>query len=173
VNESKQIFKVIIVFIIAAGAIFGITLGVLLDHFIEEIIVVTGYWVSMMAIYNYYFWPKCFLLLQGADLDKNFQIVYANAEKGGIKIEEGTNKEEQIEKAYLRRMPKTMEECKVCMEALDAWNMILTQRATGSSRSLSQSRGGSFKSYASQMEPDTAPLLDGGGMMGSSSTHLN
>ena len=33
----------------------------------------------------------------------------------------------QIEKAYLRRMPKTMEECKVCMDALDAWNMILTQ----------------------------------------------
>ena len=67
-NESKQIFKVIIVFIIAAGAIFGITLGVHNAHFIEEIIVVTGYWVSMMAIYNYYFWPKCFLLLQGADL---------------------------------------------------------------------------------------------------------
>jgi len=35
VNESKQIFKVIIVFIIAAGAIFGIIVGVRHDHFVE------------------------------------------------------------------------------------------------------------------------------------------
>ena len=34
------------------------------------------------------------LLLQGADLDKNFHIVFP--EKKGVKIEENSNKEEQV-----------------------------------------------------------------------------
>ena len=35
VNESKQIFKMISVLVMVAAAIFAVTLGVKIDHFIE------------------------------------------------------------------------------------------------------------------------------------------
>ena len=44
--------------------------------FLQEIVFATGFFVCIMALAFYYFWPKVYLMLQGADLDNNFRIVF-------------------------------------------------------------------------------------------------
>ena len=58
-----------------------------------------------------------------------------------------TNLLEEIKKNHLKGMPKTLEECKVLLDALHAHNMMLTQRATGSSRSRSMSNKSRASSF--------------------------
>jgi hypothetical protein len=79
VNESLVIFKVMFTYMAVGGAIFAVLLAMTIDHFSEEVVLASAYFICIFATYYFYFWPKMSLLLQGADLDKNFQIVRLRA----------------------------------------------------------------------------------------------
>ena len=88
-----------------------------------------------------------FLYIQGADLDKNFQIVFpkkvmkeddenvtastraANAH-AAVSVTGGnaiaiTERDAELMKKYLPKMPKTMDDCRILMEHLAQHNMVL------------------------------------------------
>lgn len=132
-----------------SAAIFAVLQSSLMDPFVEEIIIATGFFVSIVALARFYFWPKIYLLLQGADLDKNFQIVFpkkvdkddddtggsisastraanahASAANGGNAATGITEKDAELLKKYLPRLPKTMDDCRILMEHLAKHNMV-------------------------------------------------
>ena len=117
---------------------------VVLSTFEQEIILATGFFVCIMSITNYYFWPKLHLMLQGADLDKNFKIVFpakkehdengdsisastraaksaAEASTGPVAI---TDRDAELLKKYLPKLPRTMDDCRIIIEHLAQHNMV-------------------------------------------------
>jgi len=49
----------------------------------QELIVGLAYFLCSVGTMYYYFWPKFFLLIQGFDLDKNYQLTNPKAPKNG------------------------------------------------------------------------------------------
>ena len=140
------------VIMVTAAALFVVMEILNLDPFVEEILLATGFFVCIFAIARFYFWPKLWLMLQGADLDKNFQIVFpvkkdkvhagidednitasaraANASTaatgtGTAVVNAISDKDAEVLKKYLTKMPKTMDECRILMEHLAQRNMVL------------------------------------------------
>jgi 7 transmembrane sweet-taste receptor of 3 GCPR len=75
VNEAPAIASVIFMITIVAVIAFSLVFVLNLDPWMDEIITAAAYFVSCMSIVRYYFAPKMYLLLTGADLDKHFKIV--------------------------------------------------------------------------------------------------
>ena len=48
-----------------SAAIFAVLESMNLDPFEEEIILATGFFVCIIALARFYFWPKIYLMLQG------------------------------------------------------------------------------------------------------------
>ena len=138
----------VFVMMAVSAAIFAVLESINVDPFEEEIILATGFFVCIMALARFYFWPKMYLMLQGADLDKNFQIVFpkkvlkdedenvtastraANAHAavsvtGGNAVNGISERDAELMKKYLPKMPKTMDDCRILMEHLAQHNMVL------------------------------------------------
>ena len=119
VKESSHIFRTVMMYVFVGGGAFAVLQALSLDHFIEELIVCVAYFLLVVGTYNYYFWPKFWLLLRGADLDKNFQLVFPGKEgavgigAGGTAADAEKSKEDEIKKRFFAKMPKSMEECKI------------------------------------------------------------
>jgi len=60
----------------------SVSLSFLHPH-MQELIVGLAYFLCSVGTVYYYFWPKFFLLIQGFDLDKNFQLTNPKAPKDG------------------------------------------------------------------------------------------
>ena len=148
-------FKVVSVIIAVAATLFAVLQVLVIDPFSEEILIATGFFICIIALARFYFWPKMYLMLQGADLDKNFQIVFpvkkvkveddlptgesitastraATAAAGGSGATGGgggagiPDKEVELLKKYMPKMPKTMDDCRILMEHLAQHNMVYT-----------------------------------------------
>jgi len=128
-----------------AAALFAVLESIKLDPNDIELIISTGFFVCIIALARFYFWPKIHLLVQGADLDKNFQIVFpkkvvnevdesisASTRAATLAAASGTagntigisERDMELLKKYLPRMPKTMDDCRIIMEHLAQHNMV-------------------------------------------------
>ena len=134
---------------VVAAALFAIVKVLKIDPFVEEIVLATGFFVCIMGLAYYYFWPKLHLMLQGADLDKNFKIVFPakkEHDENGDSISASTraataaagdgttvglavsDRDAELLKKYLPKLPKTMDDCRIIMEHLAQHNMVLLTR---------------------------------------------
>ena len=50
---------------VVSAALFAVLQVLPLDPFVEEILLATGFFVCIMALARFYFWPKIYLMLQG------------------------------------------------------------------------------------------------------------
>jgi 7 transmembrane sweet-taste receptor of 3 GCPR len=175
VNEAPAIARVIFIITAVSAAAFAFVFVLGLDPWLNEVITAIAFFVSCMAVVCYYFGPKLYLLLTGADLDKHFKIVrrdkterekeheeanknkiyaataedVADAEKNDKDAWRTGENGTQVDK-YLVKLPKAMIECNDIIKVLEARVMILAQRATQGSNSLSNSNGSGSASTGSR-----------------------
>jgi len=92
VNESKSFSSAVflITFVCIAG--LPIVLSLPLDPYVTQMIVGLLFFIATMGANGFYFGQKMFYLLQGADLNAQFKIVYANGKSVGNAIDKSPAK---------------------------------------------------------------------------------
>lgn len=153
VNEAPQIAKVIFTLSLVVAAAFSIIYILPLEPHITEVVIGTAFFLGVLAVQWYYFAPKLRLLLSGADLNHQFQIVNNSKPKDNgdgkvavMDIQDEDDERDHIIQLFIPKMPKTLEDTRLLVEALQARQMILAQRATNGSNSGGSGSGGGFGS---------------------------
>jgi hypothetical protein len=171
VNEAPQIAKVIFTLSLVVAAAFSIIHILPLEPHITEVVIGSAFFLGVLAVQWYYFAPKLILLLGGADLNNHFQIVKntKNTDTDGSKVavmevDDDEDERNHILQVYIPRMPKSLEETRLLVEALQARQMMLAQRATrgsasGSTGSGVSSSGKGVSSHASMAEAPPLTML--------------
>lgn len=170
INETKSIFRVIFFILIDSAIAFTITNILKFDTWIDELTIAVAFFAASISVFYYYFFPKVWLLLNGADIDKNFKIYYPNPkvfltpEESNILKQKIENIEQEhnvkIDK-YLLKIPKTIVECNTIIQLLEKQVAIILEKNTYDSSSgiesntnskigLEREKVSSIKVYRSQ-----------------------
>jgi hypothetical protein len=144
---------VIMVIVVVTVVSFSFILAMPLEPWVDEAITAVAYFISCMAMIRYYFAPKMYLLLTGADLDRHLRIV--RKEKTAEELEKEAARRSKIYAATaedvelidlhraLVKVPKTVEECNKLVAAIQLRCMVLAQRdAMDISNSVSNQSSG-------------------------------
>lgn len=174
--------------IIVVIAIIFVVLNVLtLDPWMERVMTGCGFFVCFTTLLGRYFMPKAYLLLHGADLDRNFKIVRAGAAE---KLRQKKSYDKRIhsmtasaaerdregESTALRRggepnkattfvtkLPDTILDAEDALEYLRGHLMVLTQKATAESGDSSSNGSRESKKESRKSSGDTKRMTLGGG----------
>lgn len=122
INESKLIAMCI--FLITIIIIIGMVFTQILDFepHIDSFIVSICFFIAEICYLNVYFGPKFYLIYNGADLDKKFNIIYPKKVVIVSSIElqnQYQDDTEKIKNKYLTGEPKTNNECEILINILN------------------------------------------------------
>lgn len=138
-NDSKPIAGAVYVITFIGIVVVCIVLLIDLDPAVASIIAGVGFSIATMTASVFIFAPKCVLLFQGAELDRNMQIVLPDSKKnqnGGKKVlatfdeENSHGREGQSEAVFAEKADKLLkgkleEKITICREQTLKWKDML------------------------------------------------
>ena len=129
VNESKFIALAVflIVFISAAG--LPIVLSLPLDPYLSQMIIGLCFFFATMGACGFYFGQKMFYLLQGADLNAQFKIVFPNGKLANSQSEKA-KQSATLAQVPTRYLPVHLASCAPSLHRNVLYQSSLTQPTT-------------------------------------------
>jgi hypothetical protein len=157
INESKSIALCMAAIFTFTMAGFAIIYALNLISMIQEFITSLFFFLANFSFIVIYFFSKTMLLINGADLDSKFQIVYNNAN--------GSNKENKIansdsQKAYtkfLKGLPTNAKDCGELIEILQERMIVINMKGAQSDSSSLPRSSHNLESRFTEVKLDEEP----------------